>query len=527
MRRFEHPLAMPAFLVGGTVAIHLALHAGGYSLRAAQAEGWFPDLSAGAALPGRWLLTSLPAIDLREVLWSAGGYVGLIAVTAMTLLMSVMAIELETQLDIDLDKELRLNGLANLAVGLGGGMTGTLSLSRTLFNFRSGARGRTSGIMAGVICLLVLGFGTKALGYVPVPLMAALLLQLGISMLVEWLVRGWRTMQRTEYFEMAVIFGVTVAWDFVAGVVLGIITSCIAFAINTSRLRLLKLGLSRAVYSGSVDRPFYEQEQLVRYGHGIQIMWLHGFVFFGSAHRLLLQIREIVDVPGADCRSLILDFRQVMGIDSSAVMSLLKLGQIAERKGFDVVLAAVPPQVARGLRGLGWPVFPDTDSALEWCEEKLLTEVATSDEGRRSADNWLASEIGNEDLLPRFVSYLDVIEYKAGEYLIRQGDAGDSLYLLFAGRATVLLRTAQGAEVRLRTMVGHTIVGEMGLYRALPRGASVRADQVTIAYRMSSEAMAKMEAEDPALAYAFHKLVIRTLAARLDFANREVAGLRR
>jgi SulP family sulfate permease len=76
-------------------------------------------------------------------------------------------------------------------------------------------------------------------------------------------------------------------------------------------------------------------------------------------------------------------------------------------------------------------------------------------------------------------------------------------------------------------MVGHTIVGEMGLYRMLPRGASVRADQLTIAYRMSTEAMARMEQDDPALAYAFHKLVIRTLAARLDSANREVAGLRR
>ena len=529
VKRIERPLAFPALLAAEAVATHAALHAAGYSLSMARAQGWLLDLPGGAVLPDPWLFHSLSKVDLSAFLRASGGYLALTIVTAMTLLMSVMAIELETHLDIDLDRELRLNGLANLAVGVSGGMTGTLSLSRTLFNFRSGARGRTSGIMAGVICLLVLGFGTKVLGFVPVPLMVAMLLQLGISMLVEWLVRGWRTMQRTEYFEMAVIFGVTVAWNFVAGVVLGVITSCIAFAINTSRLRLLKLGLSRAVYSGSVDRPVYEQEQLVRYGHGIQIMWLHGFVFFGSAHRLLLQIREIVDVPGADCRSLILDFRQVMGIDSSAVMSLIKLGQIAKRKGFDVVLAAVPPQVARGLRagGLDWSVFPDTDTALEWCEEKLLAEVTTGDDGRQSADNWLASEIGNEELLPRFVSYLDLIEYKAGDYLIRQGDAGDSLYLLFAGRATVLLRTAQGAEVRLRTMVGHTIVGEMGLYRALPRGASVRADQMTIAYRMSSEALTKMEIEDPALAYAFHKLVIRTLAARLDFANREVAGLRR
>jgi SulP family sulfate permease len=76
-------------------------------------------------------------------------------------------------------------------------------------------------------------------------------------------------------------------------------------------------------------------------------------------------------------------------------------------------------------------------------------------------------------------------------------------------------------------MVGHTIVGEMGLYRTLPRGASVHADQPTIAYRLSLEAMTQMEQDDPTLAYAFHKLVIRTLAARLDFANREMASLQR
>jgi SulP family sulfate permease len=335
---------------------------------------------------------------------------------------------------------------------------------------------------------------------------------------------------------MAVIFGVTVAWDFVAGVALGFVAACIAFAINTSRLRLLKLGLNRAVYNGSVDRPVYQQEQLVRHGHSIQIMWLHGFVFFGSAHRLLEQIKEIVDVQNGVCRSLILDFRQVMGIDSSAVMSLVKLRQIAHRKGFVVALAEVPVHVERALRagGLfrhtgssGCIVFPDTDSALEWCEDKLLAEIATHEEALKSADDWLAVEIGDEQMLPRLASYLELVEYKKGEFLIRQGDAGDSLYLLFAGRATVLFRTPQGAEMRLRSMVGHTIVGEMGLYRMLPRGASVRADQLTIAYRMSTEAMARMEQDDPALAYAFHKLVIRTLAARLDSANREVAGLRR
>jgi SulP family sulfate permease len=534
IKRVKHPLAFPALLIGGMMATHMALHGAGYSWKGAREAGWLLDLSTGAALPGPWLLKSMPKVDMAALLWAGGGYVALVAVTAMTLLLSLLAIEVQTRLDVDLDRELRLNGFANILVGLCGGMTGTLSASRTLFNYRSGARGRASGIIAGVVCLLTLAFGTKALGFVPVAILGALLLQLGAELLVEWLVKGWHTMQRADYIQMVVIFLVIVRWDFVAGVALGIVAACLTFAINTSRLRLVKLGLNRTVYSGRVDRPSYQHEELVRHGQSIQIMWLHSFVFFGSAHRLLLQIKEIVEAQRGSCRSLILDFRQVLGIDSSAVMSFVKLRQIADREGFVVVLSAVPPQVERALHDGGLigdgdnstcRVFPNIDSALEWCEDKLLTEIMTREEALGSADEWLAREIGSEPLFARLASYLEVVEYQPGDMLIRQGDAADSLYLLYAGRVTVLFRTPEGTDLRLRSMVGHTIVGEMGLYRTLPRGASVRADQPTVAYRLSREAMTRMEQDDPTLAYAFHKLVIRTLAERLDFANREAASL--
>jgi SulP family sulfate permease len=536
IRRVKNPLAFPALLLGGTLAIQGALHIAGYSWSAARGAGWLLDLSSGVALPGPWLLKSLSRINPFELLWAAGGYVALVAVTAMTLLLGLVAIEVETRLDLDLDRELRLNGVANMLVGVCGGMTGTLSMSRTLLNYRAGARHRASGVLAGGICLLTLAFGTQALGFVPVPILGALLLQLGADLLADWLGRGWRTMQRTDYIQMVVIFMAIVAWDFVAGVAIGIIAACITFAINTSRLRLVKLGLNRTVYSGRVDRSSHQQEQLVRHGQSIQIMWLHSFVFFGSAHRLLLQIQELVKAQGGSCRSLILDFRQVLGIDSSAVMSFLKLRQVADREGFALVLSDVPPTVAHALRvggllgdgdNLTCRVFTNIDGALEWCEDQLLAEIMTREEALTSADKWLTEEIGGEEMFARLASYLEVVECKPGDILIQQGDVGDSLYLLYAGRVTVLLRTPEGTDLRLRSMVGHTIVGEMGLYRTLPRGASVRADQPTIAYRLSLEAMTQMEQDDPTLAYAFHKLVIRTLATRLDFANREVASLQR
>jgi SulP family sulfate permease len=84
---------------------------------------------------------------------------------------------------------------------------------------------------------------------------------------------------------------------------------------------------------------------------------------------------------------------------------------------------------------------------------------------------------------------------------------------------------APGRELRVRSIERHTLVGEMGLYRAVPRGASVLVDQPTIVYRLSRDALKQMEADAPPLAVAFHKFVVRALADRLDFVNREVAAL--
>lgn len=98
----------------------------------------------------------------------------------------------------------------------------------------------------------------------------------------------------------------------------------------------------------------------------------------------------------------------------------------------------------------------------------------------------------------------------AGAPVFTPGEQGDGLNLLYAGRVTALYGTPEGT-----------------VYRTMPRGASVRADVPTAAYRLSRTAMEEMEQHDPALASAFHRFIVRMLAARVDFANREIAGLQR
>ena len=533
--RIRNPLAFPLLLAATVVLVHAVRLAGGYSVDAAREADWLLNIGgrSGEVANPLALLHAVQAIDLHTAALAGGEFIGLIAVTAITLLIGLVVVEVESRRDIDLDRELRLNGLANICVGLGGGMVGTLSVSRTLFNVRNGG-GRVSGIVAGALCLAVLGFGTRVLVFFPVPVLGGLLVYQSAVMLYEWLIRTPRTMPLADYVQILIIMLAIIRWDFLAGVAVGVVSACVTFAINTSRIRLVKQVVDRSSYRSRVDRPIAHQEILIKYGSSIPIMWLHGFVFFGSAHRLLLDVKQIVETRGdIRCRNLILDWRQVLGIDSSAILNLGKLWHFAEREGFTIAVSSMSAGVERALRGGGLlepqskvaRSFPDLDAALEWCEDNLIAERVSGDAALRSADEWLAREIGGPELFVRLVSYLEQLEFNAGDYMFTQGSKADALFLLYTGRVTVLLHTPDGKELRLRSMAGQTVIGEMGLYRTQPRGASVRIDQASVVYRLSAHALALMEADDPALAYAFHKFIVRILASRLEYANREAAAL--
>lgn len=533
-QQVKSPLAFPLLLVGAVSAIHVVLAAGGLSIADAREAGWLLNVGKSGELAGPvTLFRAAQIFDWHAVGIAGGEFVGLVAVTAMTLLLSLVVIEVESRLDVDLDRELRHNGIANVLVGLAGGMVGTLSVSRTLFNYRAGARHRISGVFAGLLCLSLLGFGTDVLIYFPVPVLGGLLLHQGAEMLNEWLIRSRRGMPGTDYLQVVLIMLAIIRWDFLAGVAVGILSACVTFAINTSRIRLVKQTLDSSSFRSRVDRPIPHQQALVRHGRSIQIMWLHGFVFFGSAHRLLLDVKALVGAPDRSVRSLILDFRQVLGIDSSAILNLGKLWNLAEREGFTIAVASLPPAVEKALRGGGLldariaRVFPDLDAALESSEDMLIAEWISGDAAMRSADEWLTREIGGHDLFVRLVSYLEQFHFEAGDDLFQQGAAAEELFLLYTGRVSVLLKLPNGAELRLRSIAGQTVIGEMGLYRTQPRGASVRADTSCVVYRLSADALAGMETDDPALAYAFHKFIVRILSDRLELANRLTADMSR
>ena len=116
-------------------------------------------------------------------------------------------------------------------------------------------------------------------------------------------------------------------------------------------------------------------------------------------------------------------------------------------------------------------------------------------------------------------------ELESGEFLFRQGEPSDSVVLQASGSVAITIIDEHGRPIRLRRMIGHTVVGEMGFYRGVPRTASVIAEGPTVIYRLTREAFDTMQAENPTAAAALHKLIIRLLSDRLEFANREISAL--
>jgi len=162
-------------------------------------------------------------------------------------------------------------------------------------------------------------------------------------------------------------------------------------------------------------------------------------------------------------------------------------------------------------------VFADLDQAMEACENEILASAAA--EIVFAPVRWrdqLGAALPQEEKINTFMAYLEACTYAAGDHLIRQGEMASDMFFIESGRITVRLELGDSKSLRLRTMGGGTTVGEIGCYMGQVRTASVIADQPTRAYRLTAEALRRMERQDPDLAAALHRYMVSLLADRLS-----------
>lgn len=111
--------------------------------------------------------------------------------------------------------------------------------------------------------------------------------------------------------------------------------------------------------------------------------------------------------------------------------------------------------------------------------------------------------------------------YRDGEIIVRQGDVGESMYVIQDGAVEVVLER-DGREVFLRTLGKGEFIGEMGIFDRDLRSATVRARGEARLLTVDRKTFLRRIHEDPSLAFR----VVETMSRRIRELSDEVARLR-
>ncbi len=520
------PVAFITFLVVMDVILFSFVEEGTRSL-------WF--LQAVGALQLWWPLEAIVTHDIDwGVMARSSAEIGAVCgVTAISMLLDVSSLEVARQKSADLDKEFRTNGLANVLASVLGGVAGNLSLNNSLLLQQAGAVTRLSGVSVAIVCGLVLFAGADIGSIVPKAILGGMLGYLGVMILMEALVRSPAQRSGTDLGLAIAIALVILYFGYLVGVVLGVIGACLLFALSYSRIGVIRRHLTRYEFSSNVERSPEQTRLLHEEGKRVHVFWLSGFIFFGSSNGLFERIKRVIE--GQTERPvgyIVLDFSGVQGLDTSAVLSLVKLRNYCEEQDVTLAFSGLSDAMRAGFDSAGFfgaarphQAFGSRNEAVEWCEDMVLLYHEVGDASAHNFETWLHNEFGGQIDFERIAPFMERQELDSGAFLFKQGEPSDSVVFQASGCVAITITDEHGRSIRLRRMIGHTVVGEMGFYRKVPRTANVVAEAPTVVYRLTQEAFDRMQEKDSAAAAALHKLIIRLLSDRLEFANREISAL--
>ena len=529
--RSKSPFILPGVLLSALAVTHLILLSTGTTIAAAQDAGWLFRLQSEAGLTLPWKFAPLASFPWSSLPSLAGDALAVVFVTVTNFLLNTTGLEIATRSEANIERDLKVLGLANVAIAAVGGYVSCTSFSRSMLVRTAGARSRIAGMTVAAISAAVLIADPAFLGYVPKYILGGLLFYLGADLVYQWLIQSARRLSLLEYLSLIAIAILIVYSGFIAGVLIGIVIGCATFALSASRVNAIKFNFDGSEYRSSLDRGPYELSLLAEHGRKIQGMTLQSYLFFGSANRLYQHVKALLAAE-PDCRFLIFDFRLVTGIDSSATHSFAQIKQTTAACGTRIVLVNLTPELERAFRTARFIsddviVASNLDRALEFCEQNIIEAHRTADDDAGSLRAWWSDALGSVAHADRLAEYCRRLEVPAGQIVARQGDPAVSMHFLLEGRIGIVADLGDGRTMRLRSLGPHTTIGEMGLITGRARSATIAAETDSVLYELTAEDYDRIKRDEPALSQALLGYVVSVMSERLSFANRAVGVLQR
>ncbi|MDA1371057.1 MAG: SulP family inorganic anion transporter [Proteobacteria bacterium] len=531
----DNRLSVPGILLLSIVIFYGVLIFAGISTEEAAANGLLPVIESTGSLIPVFHLDYLQEVSWTAIAQQTGGILVISLLCSMMLLLDVSGIELIASDDLNPDHELQVMGYTNIVNSLAGGFPGVHDVSDTALVDRLGGKDRLTGFVYAALVAAAILAGAEFMEIVPTFILGGLLIYVGLEFLIDWVWKARDELPLSDYVVVLLILVVIMFSDILQGVTFGFFVAIILFVINYSQLSVIKIETNGSDHASNVDRDLETRELLNKEGHRVLILVLQGFIFFGTADKLITAIRtRIMDREGGHFDFLVLDFHHVSQLDTSAIVTFSKLAQLSDRIGFHVVISGADEKSLKQLVKHRFFTFGEhawernykdqIETAVDWCERRILVDLNRDDEDAHLGLSDVLRRIAYEENDVKLLADFFVIEDRAaGEYLFKEGDKGESLYFVGSGTVVVVLQIPRQQEQILRKYKAGAILGEMAIYTGENRTASVRIEDDAVLFRLDKDKLEEMSQRFPASTAALHTYIVKVLSERLGRANRNLS----
>lgn len=309
-----------------------------YTLSGGQTGNGIPPLPPLPLLPWQIADAAHPAFTLdyhtiRELLPAAFAIAMLGAIES---LMAAVVVDGMTGTRHDPNSELIALGIGNIICPFFGGIAATGALARSATNIRAGARSPFAATMHAVFVLACTIALAPLVGYLPMAGLAALLIMVARNMSeARHFFRLTRIAPKHDVLVMLTCFALTVVFDMVIAVTVGVVLAALLFMRRMSVLTTAELG--------------EEHELKASVPPGVRLYQIAGPLFFGAAKSAM----EALHAVGDNDHTYILDMQHVPTIDATGLVALESVLDRLHRSKIKVIFAGLAPEVSEMLDRAG------------------------------------------------------------------------------------------------------------------------------------------------------------------------------
>ena len=265
--------------------------------------------------------------------------------------------------------ELVAQGVGNIGSVLFGGIPATGAIARTAANVKSGGRTPIAGMVHALVLLLVLVFLMPYAALIPMPTIAAILLQVAYNM------SGWRnfahlccTASKGAVGALLLTFVLTIVFDLVTAIAAGMTITVVLFMKMVSEETEVK-GWKYYCDENSEVTHLRELPKSVR------VYEINGPMFFGMTDRITdISVKEFT-------RYLIIRMRGVPSLDSSGMNALENLYEYCKENGVQLIISHANEQPMATMRHAGFVELvgeehfrPNIDDAIAHARELVAAD---------------------------------------------------------------------------------------------------------------------------------------------------------